>query len=122
MTQLLAKVNAQPPSSAFTTLPVPQPGPLQTEGIFVPPIAAPGITGTSSAAPLSLQSCFPDVKAAVLAAIITHELKAVDLHKLNPTNCDKEMAYMFNRTTNQFGTYFWILAFHIDNALATDSL
>ncbi|KAH0586051.1 hypothetical protein H2248_007326 [Termitomyces sp. 'cryptogamus'] len=33
----------------------------------------------------------PRVK--VLAAIILHEFKATDLHKFNPTNCDKEPSY-----------------------------
>ena len=35
------------------------------------------------------------------------------------TNRDKETAHTFNGTTNQFETYFNILAFHVNSATAT---
>ncbi|KAG6898533.1 hypothetical protein C0993_006175 [Termitomyces sp. T159_Od127] len=112
--------------------------PPQTISPFVPPIPGAGTNGASSAS-LSLRTQFPDVDAAVITAIITHEFKAADLHKLDPTNRDKETAYTFNGSTNQFEvshraakeyktpftvliplqTYFDILAFHVNNAAAT---
>ncbi|KAG6825530.1 hypothetical protein H0H87_009318 [Tephrocybe sp. NHM501043] len=78
--------------------------------------------------------------AAVIVAIITHKFKAADLHKLDPTNHDKEMAYTFNGSTNQFEVstraakeyktpfsiiislqhYFRVLSFHVNNAAITD--
>lgn len=145
LSQLIARVDAQVPSlatSAPPPPPTPQPTPTQAVGNFVPPITAPSINGTSPAAPLSLRSWFPDVEAAVLAVIITHDFKAADLHKLDPTNQDKETAYTFNGSTNQFEvsthaakeykspfsvvillqTYFRILAFHVNDALASDHL
>ncbi|KAG6843274.1 hypothetical protein H0H87_006327, partial [Tephrocybe sp. NHM501043] len=67
---------------------------------FMPPMS---LTNVNGASPLhSLHSCFPDIEAVVIVAIITHEFKAADLHKLDPTNCDKEMAYTFNGLMNQF--------------------
>ncbi|KAG5720962.1 hypothetical protein E4T56_gene413 [Termitomyces sp. T112] len=110
-------------------------------GPFVAPITAVGVNGASIATPLSLCTHFPNVDTSVLIAIITHKFKAADLHKLNPTNCNKETAYMFNGLTNQFKishhaakeyknhflvliplqTYFWILAFHVNNTSAMDT-
>ncbi|KAG5717591.1 hypothetical protein E4T56_gene5241 [Termitomyces sp. T112] len=112
--------------------------PPQTISPFVPPILGAGTNGASSAS-LSLRTQFPDVDVAVITAIITHEFKAADLHKLDPTNRDKETAYTFKGSTNQFEvshraakeyktpftvliplqTYFDILAFHVNNAAAT---
>ncbi|KAG6875177.1 hypothetical protein C0992_004897, partial [Termitomyces sp. T32_za158] len=70
---------------------------------FIPPIVGIGANGTSSSAvPLSLHTRFPDVDSVVIAAIITHEFKAADLHKLDLMNRDKETAYTFNGATNQF--------------------
>ncbi|KAG6874595.1 hypothetical protein C0992_007381 [Termitomyces sp. T32_za158] len=100
ISQLLAKVDALPalaPAPALLTLPVPQ-----ASGPFVPPIATIGLNGASFAAPLSLCTRFPDVDTLALAAIITHEFKAADLHKLDLMNRDKETAYTFNGLTNQF--------------------
>ncbi|KAG6875596.1 hypothetical protein C0993_008379 [Termitomyces sp. T159_Od127] len=71
---------------------------------------------------------------AVIMAIISHKFKAMDLHKLNPLNHDKETAYTFNGEMNQFEVshcsakeykmpflviiplqaYFDILAFHMN--------
>ncbi|KAG6870805.1 hypothetical protein C0995_010522, partial [Termitomyces sp. Mi166 len=91
MKELLAKATTPPatlsaapssliPASAAT---VPQAG-----GEFVPLISGIGINGmSSSTAPLSLHTHFPNVNMAVITAIITHEFKAADLHKLNLTNC-----------------------------------
>ncbi|KAG6885187.1 hypothetical protein C0993_004971 [Termitomyces sp. T159_Od127] len=99
ITQLIAKVDAQPDPS---TAPDPQTLAPAAASESVPPIAAVGVNGASFAAPLSLCTHFPDVDTSVLASIITHEFKAADLHKLNPTNRDKETAYTFNGLTNQF--------------------
>ncbi|KAG5721777.1 hypothetical protein E4T56_gene8156 [Termitomyces sp. T112] len=110
----------------------------QQASAFMPLIARVGANGVSTfTPPLSLQSHFPDVEAAVIAAIITHKFKVADLHKLDPTNRNKETAYTFNSSTNQFEvshraareyknpfsvliplmTYFKVLTFHInDNA------
>ncbi|KAG6889029.1 hypothetical protein C0992_006652 [Termitomyces sp. T32_za158] len=73
-----------------------------TTAEFTPPITAVTANGTSIVAPTPLRTCFPDIEAAVITAIIMHEFKAADLHKLDPTNWDKEVAYTFNETTNQF--------------------
>ncbi|KNZ81701.1 hypothetical protein J132_10981 [Termitomyces sp. J132] len=135
MTQLMARIDATPAPSQPLTAP-----PASIDA-FVPPIAAVGTNGASSAAPLSLRTRFPDVETAILATIITHEFKAADLHKLDPTNRDRETAYTFNGATNQFEvshraakeyknpfsvliplqTYFRILAFHINDAAAMDT-
>ncbi|KAH0586698.1 hypothetical protein H2248_007914 [Termitomyces sp. 'cryptogamus'] len=37
-------------------------------------------------------SRLPDVNTAVIVAIVSHDFKAMDLHKLDPTNRDKETA------------------------------
>ncbi|KAG5338303.1 hypothetical protein C0989_007608 [Termitomyces sp. Mn162] len=124
ISQLLAKVDMLPATSPL-----------------VPPIAAVGVNDMSFAAPLSLCTHFPNINSLALAVIITHEFKAADLHKLDLTSHDKKMAYMFNRTMNQFKishhaareyktlfsvliplqTHFQILAFHINNASATET-
>ena len=110
ITQLIAKVDAQlepqpvpsfPHSTAFPA------GPTMAAGAFVPPIAVVGVNGTSFTTPLSLCTWFPNVNSSVLAAIIMHEFKAADLHKLDPTNHNKETAYTFNGTTNQFEVSHW---------------
>ncbi|KAG6859842.1 hypothetical protein C0995_003080 [Termitomyces sp. Mi166 len=75
---------------------------VQAMATFIPPITAVEVNGASFAASLSLQFHFPNVNMAVLSAIITHNFKAADLHKLDPTNCNQETAYMFNGATNQF--------------------
>ncbi|KAG6894326.1 hypothetical protein C0993_011794 [Termitomyces sp. T159_Od127] len=101
ISQLLSKVNMLPalaPAPASLMLLVPQ-----AMGPFVPPIATVvGVNSASFAAPLSLCTCFPDVNASALTAIVTHQFKAADLHKLNPMNRNKEMAYTFNGSTNHF--------------------
>ncbi|KAG6842989.1 hypothetical protein H0H87_008780 [Tephrocybe sp. NHM501043] len=61
---------------------------------FVPPITAIPSNGASSIGPPSLHSHFPNVKAAVIMAIIIHEFKAADLHKLDPTNCNKDCGHL----------------------------
>lgn len=70
-------------------------------GPFVPPILGNSTNGASPL-PLSLRTQFPNVDAAVIMAIIMHKFKAADLHKLDPTNRNKETAYTFNSATNQF--------------------
>ncbi|KNZ80719.1 hypothetical protein J132_04693 [Termitomyces sp. J132] len=139
ITQLISKVNAQPDPLPAIAPPTASESPAM--GPFVAPITAVGVNGASIATPLSLCTHFPNVDTSVLIAIITHKFKAADLHKLNPTNCNKETAYMFNGLTNQFKishhaakeyknhflvliplqTYFWILAFHVNNTSAMDT-
>ncbi|KAG5339233.1 hypothetical protein C0989_005084 [Termitomyces sp. Mn162] len=122
---------AAPPSTAA----------LLEASTFVPPIPSARINSASSAAFLSLRTHFPNINMVVIAAIITHKFKASDLHKLDPTNWDKEMAYTFNSLTNQFEvsnqaareyktpfsviiplqSYFDILSFHINNTSATSA-
>ncbi|KAH0579953.1 hypothetical protein H2248_002773 [Termitomyces sp. 'cryptogamus'] len=117
MKNLLKRLNGSPAATTPSLIPatmVPQTG-----GEFVPPISGTGIN-------------------VVIMAIITHKFKATDLHKLDPTNCNKEMAYTFNGSMNQFEvshctakeyktpftvliplqTYFDILSFHVNNASA----
>lgn len=97
---------------------------------FVPPINSAG-TGTSP----SLRSLFPNVEAAHITAIITHDFRGADLYKLDSRYRDKETAYTFNGTTGQFEssnraakdyksydalylplvTYFSILSAHLPN-------
>ncbi|KAG6864171.1 hypothetical protein C0993_009290 [Termitomyces sp. T159_Od127] len=142
MQDLMARFNASTASNPLPPSSSPLPSTTVAHGAtFVPPVAGPGLNGASSAASLSLRSRFPDVKTAAIAAIITHEFKAADLHKLDPSNRDKETAYTFNGSTNQFEvshrsakeyktlfsviiplqTYFNILAYHINDAAATSS-
>ncbi|KAG5347504.1 hypothetical protein C0989_011809 [Termitomyces sp. Mn162] len=128
----LPQVNS--PSTAAPPAPtLPSAAPPLQGSSFVPPIAGIGVNGAySSTASLSLRTRFPDVDAAVIGAIISHDFKAADLHKLDPVNRDKETAYTFNGATNQFEvshrvakeyktpfsvliplqTYFSILSFH----------
>lgn len=56
--------------------------------------------GMSIIVPSSLHACFPNVKVVIITAIIMHEFKAANIYKLNPINCDKEVAYTFNGITN----------------------
>ncbi|KAG6859875.1 hypothetical protein C0995_002601 [Termitomyces sp. Mi166 len=109
----------------------------QLHSMMRTPVPGAESNGTSSAS-IFLCTQFPDVNVVVIMAIIMHEFKAMDLHKLNPTNCDKEMVYMFNSATNRFEMshraakeyktpfsviiplqfYFNILMFHVNNAAA----
>ncbi|KAG6859682.1 hypothetical protein C0995_005745 [Termitomyces sp. Mi166 len=125
----------------------PNTGLQPSSSMFVPPIPGAGTpvpgagsNGTSSAS-LSLHTQFSDVNMAVITAIIMHKFKAADLHKLDPTNHDKETAYTFNSATNHFEVshraakeyktpfsviiplqfYFEILMFHVNNAAATSA-
>ncbi|KAG5350025.1 hypothetical protein C0989_000602 [Termitomyces sp. Mn162] len=116
--------------------------PGQQAATFVLPIPGIGVNGASTfTPPLSLHSHFPNVDVVVIVAIITHDFKAADLHKLDPANHDREVAYTFNGSTNQFKvshctahkyknpftvlvpltTYFKILAFHVNNSTALNA-
>ncbi|KAG6830779.1 hypothetical protein H0H87_007123 [Tephrocybe sp. NHM501043] len=130
-----SRLDSLPP---VTTAP-PAQEPRRNVVAFVPPITTIPTKSVSSAAPLSLRCRFPDVEAAVITAIITHEFKTADLHKLDPMNRDKETAYTFNGSTNQFEVsnraakeyktpfsviiplqhYFRILSFHVNNGAVT---
>ncbi|KAG5324177.1 hypothetical protein C0989_011878 [Termitomyces sp. Mn162] len=63
---------------------------------FMAPITTVLTNGMSVTTPTSLCACFPDVEAVVITAIIAHEFKAANLHKLNPTNRDREVSYTLN--------------------------
>ncbi|KAG5352522.1 hypothetical protein C0989_001956 [Termitomyces sp. Mn162] len=103
MQDLMSRLHASPMASLLLAAAAPpSTAALSEASTFVPPIPGAGINSASSAASLSLCTHFPDVDMAVIAAIITHKFKASDLHKLDPTNQDKEMAYTFNSLTNQF--------------------
>ncbi|KAG5331578.1 hypothetical protein C0989_007942 [Termitomyces sp. Mn162] len=112
----------------------------QPASAFVLPIMGAGIHGASpSPVSLSLPTQFLNVNVAVIMAIIMHDFRVADLHKLDPSNYNKEIAYMFNSSTNQFEVsyraakeyktpfsvliplqiYFNILMFHTNNPLAT---
>lgn len=142
MTELLTSISSMTSNSIATPAATPQDAAstvqLQVVSAFVPPIPGVGTNSTSTAS-ITLHTQFSDVDAAVITAIITHEFKAVDLHKLDPTNRDKKTTYTFNSSTNQFEvshraakeyrtpftvliplqTYFDILVFHANNATAT---
>ncbi|KAG6843734.1 hypothetical protein H0H87_001086 [Tephrocybe sp. NHM501043] len=66
---------------------------------FVPPLMSNTPNGVL---PTSICSLFPKVKAAIIMAIIMHELRATDLHKLDSKYCHTDTAYAFNGLTNQF--------------------
>ncbi|KAG6806096.1 hypothetical protein H0H87_003165, partial [Tephrocybe sp. NHM501043] len=136
LTDIVKEMSLRTASAAAP--PAPSPVNLPASSEFVPPISLTSTNGASL--PPSLHSCFPDIKAAVITAIIMHKFKAADLHKLDPTNCDKETAYTFNGSTNQFKVsncvakdyknpfsiiiplqhYFHVLSFHVGNAMVTD--
>ncbi|KAG5717075.1 hypothetical protein E4T56_gene4071 [Termitomyces sp. T112] len=138
MNQLLEKNGSQP---SFPASHAASSAAGQTAASFVPTIMAVGTYGASSAIPLPLHSRFPDADTSVLVVIITHNFKAADLHKLDPTNRDRETTYTFNGLTNQFKisnwaakeyktpflvliplqSYFQILMFHVNDCAATES-
>ncbi|KAJ6601792.1 hypothetical protein DFH09DRAFT_900325 [Mycena vulgaris] len=62
--------------------------PHQTQ--FTPPLAP--INSPAGASP-SLRSLFPDIEPACITAVITHELKAADLYKLDERVKDSEPSY-----------------------------
>ncbi|KAH0578799.1 hypothetical protein H2248_002996 [Termitomyces sp. 'cryptogamus'] len=123
MQDLMSRLHTSPTASLPLAAAAPPSTAAPSEAsTFIPPIPGAGINGASSAASLSLCTHFPDV----------------DM-ELNPTNWDKEMAYTFNGSTNQFEvsnqvareyktpfsmiiplqSYFNILSFHINNTSAT---
>ncbi|KAG5341617.1 hypothetical protein C0989_008596 [Termitomyces sp. Mn162] len=68
---------------------------------FIPLILA-GAANSTSPASISLCTWFPDIEVVVIMAIIMHEFQVANLHKLDPTNYNKDTAYTFNSSTNQF--------------------
>ncbi|KAF7378022.1 Integrase/recombinase xerD [Mycena sanguinolenta] len=60
---------------------------------FVPPIAA--LNSPAGASP-SLRALFPDIEPACITAVITHDLKATDLYKLDIRVRDAEPTLQFN--------------------------
>ncbi|KAG6855586.1 hypothetical protein H0H87_000517 [Tephrocybe sp. NHM501043] len=85
MKEMALRIMPSPASSA----PAPAITPVVPSIEFMPPMS---LTNVNSASPLhSLHSHFPNIEAVVIMAIITQEFKAANLHKLDPTNHDKEM-------------------------------
>ncbi|KAH0586788.1 hypothetical protein H2248_005639 [Termitomyces sp. 'cryptogamus'] len=74
----------------------------QAAAELIPLIMVVAANGTSIVTPTSLHTCFPNIEVAVIMAIIMHEFKVANFHKLDPTNWDKEVAYTFYSMTNQF--------------------
>lgn len=100
LTEMMSEISAR---LAPTTNATASAAPVVTPATeFIPPVPSVLVTNGASLAPVSLRARFPDVEAAVLVSIITHEFRAANLHKLDPTNRDKDTAYTFNGTTNQF--------------------
>ncbi|KAF6744096.1 hypothetical protein DFP72DRAFT_1079053 [Ephemerocybe angulata] len=67
----------------------------------VPPFIPPPTTNGAST---SLRSLFPDIEAAHITSIITHDFRGSDLYKLDSRYRDKEAAFTFNGSTGQFET------------------
>ncbi|KAG6823342.1 hypothetical protein H0H87_001313 [Tephrocybe sp. NHM501043] len=131
---MAVKIMPSPASSALSLVVAPVVPPVK----YVLPTSLKNAKGASP--PHSLCFCFPDIEAAIIVAIIIHEFKAANLHKLDPTNCNKGMAYTINSSTNQFKLsthaakkyktpysvivplqhYFHILSFYVNNTAITD--
>ncbi|KAG6843829.1 hypothetical protein H0H87_012783 [Tephrocybe sp. NHM501043] len=138
LTEIMKEMALRIVPSPAPSAPSPAITPVVPSIEFVPPMS---LTNVNSASPPhSLCSCFPDIEAVVIVAIITHKFKAANLHKLDPTNHNKEMAYTFNDLMNQFEVsthtakenktpfsvivplqhYFCILSFYVNNTAITN--
>ncbi|KAF7368055.1 Integrase/recombinase xerD [Mycena sanguinolenta] len=78
---------------------------IPTQQQFVPPI--PPLNAPAGASP-SLRSLFPDIKSACITAVITHDLEAADLYKLDVRVKDSEPTYSLSAT----GTFEMNMAKH----------
>lgn len=76
----------------------PAPAPSSAQPDFIGPLSI-----ANGASP-SLRSLFPDVEAAHITSIITHDFRGTDLYKLDSRYRDKEASFSFNGTTGQFET------------------
>lgn len=74
--------------------------------VTVPPQApfTPSATTQLGTSP-SLRSLFPEIEAAHIAVIITHEFRWADLWKFDSRYRDKEPAFAFNSTMGQFESF-----------------
>lgn len=99
MTQLIDALTASKNATAAAALQAPQQQPpagdrppliLPGQPQFVPPIAS--LNSPAGASP-SLRSLFPDIESACITAVISHELKASDLYKLDTRVKDSEPSY-----------------------------
>ncbi|KAJ7758936.1 hypothetical protein DFH07DRAFT_722349, partial [Mycena maculata] len=63
-----------------------------TASSFVPPITSAPAAGALP--PPSLRSLFPDIESACITSVITHELKASDIYKLDPRLKDSESSFV----------------------------
>ncbi|KAG6828092.1 hypothetical protein H0H87_002962 [Tephrocybe sp. NHM501043] len=93
---MVAQNFALPTSSPTTTIP---PITVLPNMGFIP---LPTALAPNGALPNSIRSLFSKVETAIIMAIITHEFKATDLHKLNSKYQHTDTAYTFNGLTNQF--------------------
>ncbi|KAJ7712343.1 hypothetical protein B0H14DRAFT_2167018, partial [Mycena olivaceomarginata] len=108
--------------------------PLIVPSAFTAPIAP---LNSAAGAPPSLRTLFPDIEPACITAVITHELRAVDLYKLDPRLKDTEPTYSLSATGAfemnvskhkayknlnsillPLNTYFGILTAHANGTLA----
>jgi hypothetical protein len=81
--------------------PPPMPPPVTTtppQAPFTPPAT------TQTGASPSIRSLFPEIEAAHITAIISHDFRGADLWKLDSRYRDKEPAFAFNSTMGQFET------------------
>jgi hypothetical protein len=77
----------------------PQQGSIPSPLVVTPPVAVSQFTApitplnSPAGASLSLRSLFPDIEPACITAVITHDLKAADLYKLDTRVKDAEPTY-----------------------------
>lgn len=90
--QYIGASAAQPPAPIAPITPLA--APLATGGSFVPPISLIPVAGASLPPPPSLRSLFPDIESACITSVITHELKASDIYKLDPRLKDSESSFI----------------------------
>ncbi|KAF4616706.1 hypothetical protein D9613_008807 [Agrocybe pediades] len=103
--QLLATVNAMASKLSATPAPPADPPapPAQPDAPPPPPFVPPISRATGAFAP-SLRSLFPQIEAAHITAITSHQFAAGDLWKLDSKYRGKETPFSFNATTMQFET------------------
>ncbi|KAJ7860547.1 hypothetical protein B0H13DRAFT_1639475 [Mycena leptocephala] len=102
MTQL-ALLTAQQPSPPSGVPPLAQPLPEERPPLVIPQVQS---QFTAPLAPLnspagashSLRTLFPDIESACITSVITHDLKAADLYKLDTRVKDSEPTYSLSAT------------------------
>ncbi|KAJ7641623.1 hypothetical protein FB45DRAFT_1125566 [Roridomyces roridus] len=85
-----------PPAAGVATVAQPvSPPPLVVQQQYTPPLVP---HNSPTGASPSLQSLFPDVKPACITSVITHDLEAADLYKLDVRVRDSEPTYSLTAT------------------------